>query len=247
MVFEEIVAPTIKQQLVSRLEGMILSGQLRVGDKLPTERELAAMMKISRSAVHQGVAEMARIGFLEIIPRRGIFVADYAENGNLEVLSAMVNFGGGMLDNANTYALVETRMLLETPALRKVTRERDPKLIDRLERLLDEAKRLQQGGRANCAAIADVYFRFHHAIFVFGGNSITPLIFNAFRAPSVGLWTRSAVGLGLPESVGRLETFFSLIVSGDEEGAIKHLQYVTSESGIAQLAHDAPDGARVGR
>ena len=46
MAFREIVAPTVKELFVQQLEGMILSGELRPGDRLPTERELADEMKI---------------------------------------------------------------------------------------------------------------------------------------------------------------------------------------------------------
>ena len=44
MEFREIVAPSIKELFVQQFEGMILSGQLQPGEKLPTERELADEM-----------------------------------------------------------------------------------------------------------------------------------------------------------------------------------------------------------
>ena len=40
MEFKEIVAPSIRELFVQQVVGMILSGQLRPGDRLPTEREL---------------------------------------------------------------------------------------------------------------------------------------------------------------------------------------------------------------
>ena len=55
MAFREIVAPTVKELFVQQLEGMILSGELRPGDRLPTERELADEMKISKTVVHEGL------------------------------------------------------------------------------------------------------------------------------------------------------------------------------------------------
>ena len=48
MEFKEIVAPSIRELFVQQITGMILSGQLRPGDRLPTERELADGMKIYR-------------------------------------------------------------------------------------------------------------------------------------------------------------------------------------------------------
>lgn len=74
MVFREIVAPTVKELFVQQLEGMILSGELRPGDRLPTERELADEMKISKTVVHEGLRELHRLGFLDIASRRGVTV-----------------------------------------------------------------------------------------------------------------------------------------------------------------------------
>ena len=61
--FQKLTAPTLKQLFVQELEGMILSGELAIGQKLPSERELAQKMQISRSVVNDGIAEMARRGW----------------------------------------------------------------------------------------------------------------------------------------------------------------------------------------
>ena len=63
MAFHEIVAPTVKALFIQQIEGMILSGELRPGDRLPTERELADEMKISKTVVHEGLRELHRLGF----------------------------------------------------------------------------------------------------------------------------------------------------------------------------------------
>ena len=62
MAFREIVAPTVKELFIQQLEGMILSGELRPGDRLPTERELEDEMKISKTVVHEGLRELHRLG-----------------------------------------------------------------------------------------------------------------------------------------------------------------------------------------
>ena len=75
MEFGQIVAPTIKELFIERIEGMILSGQLKPGERLPSERDLAEQMKISKTIVHIGLEDLARMGFLEVTPRRGTVVA----------------------------------------------------------------------------------------------------------------------------------------------------------------------------
>lgn len=55
MKFGEIVAPSIKELFIQKIEGMILSGALKPGERLPTERELADEMNISKTIVHEGI------------------------------------------------------------------------------------------------------------------------------------------------------------------------------------------------
>ena len=71
MKFKAINTLSIKELFISQIEEMILSGELKPGDKLPTERELADEMNISKTIVHDGIRELARIGFLDVISRKG--------------------------------------------------------------------------------------------------------------------------------------------------------------------------------
>ena len=51
MRFQTIVAPTITELFERQIQGMILSGQVEPGEKLPTEAELAENMHISKSEI----------------------------------------------------------------------------------------------------------------------------------------------------------------------------------------------------
>ena len=109
MDFGQIVAPTIKELFIERIEGMIFSGTLKPGDRLPSERDLAEQMKISKTIVHLGLEDLARMGFIEVTPRRGTVVADFAETGNLETLNAILRYNGGKLDRQMVVSIVELR------------------------------------------------------------------------------------------------------------------------------------------
>ena len=73
MQFQKISTPSLKDLFVKELENKILSGELKVGDKLPSERELASSMQVSRAVVNAGIAELEQKGFLIIKPRIGTF------------------------------------------------------------------------------------------------------------------------------------------------------------------------------
>ncbi|MFY9380561.1 MAG: winged helix-turn-helix domain-containing protein, partial [Acutalibacteraceae bacterium] len=119
MRFGEIVAPTIKDLFVEKIEGLILSGRLLPGERMPSERELAQEMKISKTVVHAGMQDLQRMGFIEVVPRQGTFVSNYAETGTLETLNAILKYNGGQFDKVNTESLFEFRLALEGAAFKK--------------------------------------------------------------------------------------------------------------------------------
>ena len=118
MKFQKIVAPTITELFERQMQGVILSGQVPPGEKLPTEAELAESMNISKSAVHAGIKNLERMGFVRIVPRHGIYVCDWAEFGNVDTLISVLKYQGGKLDKGTAASLLETRTAVEGLAAR---------------------------------------------------------------------------------------------------------------------------------
>ena len=50
---------SLKESFVQSIENKILSGELKIGDKLPPEREIVETMGISLTVVNAGIAELA--------------------------------------------------------------------------------------------------------------------------------------------------------------------------------------------
>ena len=69
------------------MKNRILSGELKPGDRLPPERELAEQLGFSRGSVNQGMLDLARMGFLRIVPRRPSFLSWISTTANPWVLS----------------------------------------------------------------------------------------------------------------------------------------------------------------
>ena len=93
MVFKKISTQTLKQLFITEMETMILSGELKIGERLPSERDIANKMQISRSVVNDGIVELSKKGFLTILPRQGTYVADYKNNGTIDILIAIMKNG----------------------------------------------------------------------------------------------------------------------------------------------------------
>lgn len=74
LLFEKPTQTRFSEQIATQIESMVLSGQLRPGDKLPSERELAIRFGVSRTAIRESIKLLEERGLLETMDGRGAFV-----------------------------------------------------------------------------------------------------------------------------------------------------------------------------
>jgi GntR family negative regulator for fad regulon and positive regulator of fabA len=67
----------------------ILNGRYPAGTSLPSERELAVELKVTRPTLREVLQRLARDGWLEIHHGKPTIVRNYLEDGNLTILSAL--------------------------------------------------------------------------------------------------------------------------------------------------------------
>lgn len=183
--FQKLTAPTLKELFVQELEGLILSGELAIGQKLPPEREIAQKMQISRSVVNDGLAEMARKGFLETSPRQGTVVADFHRNGTLDILVSIMSYNGGQLPREEIRSILEIRGVMMDFALEsaipRMTREQ-------FEALCAQSEAFAAARGAEEAA--QLIYEFDHMLSGHSNNTLLPLFFCSFKTPIKELWRR---------------------------------------------------------
>ena len=88
---EPIQVQSLKEACITRLERMILSGELLIGDRLPSERSFAAQLNVSRPVLHTALVELEASGLVQIIPRKGVFISDFRRDGSLAMLSSLLS------------------------------------------------------------------------------------------------------------------------------------------------------------
>jgi len=76
MPFSKIESEKLSQAVVRQIEGLILQGVLRPGERLPSERELSERLGVSRPSLREAVADLQEAGLLCSRAGAGIFVAD---------------------------------------------------------------------------------------------------------------------------------------------------------------------------
>jgi GntR family transcriptional repressor for pyruvate dehydrogenase complex len=76
MPFEKITSEKLSQAVVRQIEGLILRGILRPGERLPAERDLAERMGVSRPSLREAVSDLQERGLLTTRAGAGIYVAE---------------------------------------------------------------------------------------------------------------------------------------------------------------------------
>ena len=97
------------EQIVQQIEESIVKGDLKPGDQLPAERDLAQRFGVSRTAVREAVKALREKGLVEAYSGKGTFITDGTTQAVRQSLDLMVKIGQS--DGANH--LAEVRAILE--------------------------------------------------------------------------------------------------------------------------------------
>ncbi|TNE69856.1 FadR/GntR family transcriptional regulator [Celeribacter ethanolicus] len=76
MPFQRIQAEKLSASVVRQIELLILRGILRPGERLPSERDLAERLGVSRPSLREAISELSAKGLIETRANAGVFVAD---------------------------------------------------------------------------------------------------------------------------------------------------------------------------
>lgn len=90
------------EQIVKQIEGSILKGELKPGDQLPAERELALRFGVSRTSVREGIKALREKGLLEAYTGLGTFIRDGTSKAVQQSLDLMGMIGQPELSNRLT-------------------------------------------------------------------------------------------------------------------------------------------------
>ena len=108
-VYKLVRTSRLYEQIVQQIEESILKGDLKPGDQLPAERELAQRFGVSRTAVREAVKALREKGLVEAYSGRGTFITDGTSQAVRQSFDLMVKIGQ---PEGSTH-LAEVRAILE--------------------------------------------------------------------------------------------------------------------------------------
>jgi len=146
---------TLRERIVERLKAFINESGLQAGDRLPTEREMAEQLGVSRTAVREALKSLQALGIIEARPKQGMFLRSPDLKPITHVLWARVNEADSTLTH-----VWEARKLFEMSILPLVMERANAEDWQRIERSIDAMEAAIE--RGELGQEADI--QFHRAL-----------------------------------------------------------------------------------
>ena len=159
---------TKKDVLADKLVDMLLTGLLREGDVLPSERELAQLFEVSRETVRGALAQLTAFGLISV--SHGSKTRICADERALARFGETREGGSkaGEIENFDVDCVFESRIVVEAAIARRAALRIDAEGIQKLERMLEAQSKLFD---------SPVYFQlsdqsFHKLISEYANNAL---------------------------------------------------------------------------
>jgi DNA-binding FadR family transcriptional regulator len=175
---EPLKSDSLIEIFIRRFEELIISGKISIGQKLPSERDLALQLGISRPVVHAGLVELEAKGLVKIKPRSGAVVSDYRRDGSLPLLESLLRYSTGSFGPEILESMLSMRRLFETEIASLAAVKRSSENLKELQSLIDS----ESGAvPSDIEGIVKLDFSFHLLIAISSGNYVYPLLLNSFK------------------------------------------------------------------
>lgn len=227
-----------RRKLAERLYAMILGDDLKPGERIAAERELAQRVGVSRTSARESLIVLETLGLIEIRGKEGMFLTEKHTDCLKSSLDLLSTWPTEALCQAS-----ETRILLEPPAAGMAATKRSDKDLQRLSDCLHELELIgtekTDGYRVRgnvwnnqfhrlviAAAHNQVLLRVHESISEFIDRVGGPLGLNVLLTPDVD-WQRrlvsehrailEAIRAGSSSTAERLMQAHLLFTAGERE------------------------------
>jgi GntR family transcriptional repressor for pyruvate dehydrogenase complex len=148
--FKKINITSPSDLIIEQIRDQIASGQLKYGDKLPSERQLSETFGVSRTYVRESIRKLEFYGILKTYPQNGTYVADSGIDAIEGLITNVLKVG-----SRDFFSLVETRLIIEVNSVKLCAVRRSEKSLTEIEKAVlnfeDEVNRNNNSYEADLA------------------------------------------------------------------------------------------------
>lgn len=191
---------------VEAIRSEILSRRWALGEKLPNEAALSAMLSVSRGTVREAVRVLVSQGYLETRQGSGTYVLSTADTARPLTMAR----------RASLRDQFEARVALDAEAARLAALRQTPAVIAGLRALLAERGNYEGGDRA---AFVARDFAFHQAVIAASQNAVLIGMYDFFST-LIAETIEATLGQDLPEpDIAAHAAIVDAIETGDPAAA----------------------------
>lgn len=234
MALQPVNRRSVPEEVFEQILAEVLSGEMRPGESLPSERRLAEVLGVSRPAVREALKRVAAAGLVEVRQGDATTVRDFRRHAGLDLLPRLL-LRGDEIDTGVVRSILEARLHNGPKVAELAARRRPDDLIEPLEASIRDLE-----------ADADPVGQQRHALtfwdhIVDGADSIVfRLMFNTLRAayepalPALAIMMSAEVG-----NIAAYRALAAAIAAGNPaaaEAAARHLLEPATHALIAALS-----------
>ena len=135
--FSPIKSSKLSDEVYKQIVSLISSGKLNPGDKIPSERELAADLRISRQSIREALNRAAVMGLIEVRQGEGSFILSSVKKSLKPPLTLIIE-----KEASRIFDFLEIRKLVEGWCAEKAAIEATEEDLENMAGILDEMKKV---------------------------------------------------------------------------------------------------------
>jgi GntR family transcriptional repressor for pyruvate dehydrogenase complex len=160
--FEVIRRNKVYEEVAQQIERLILK-KLQPGDKLPSERELAEMLGVSRSSIRDAIRGLELMGMVEPRQGAGTIVREVSSDSLINPFSNALK-----RRRESVSELLDFRKMLEPPLAARAAAHASADEVSEMEEILERQQAKQAQGESTVAEDSE----FHYSVALASGNSV---------------------------------------------------------------------------
>lgn len=149
---------SLVQKIINKIKNALLEKDLKAGDKLPSEIDLARSFGVSRSAVREALKMLVALGVAESRQGDGTYIAKKISSTVVDPLIFSL-----IIEDRTPDELLELRKMIELGILEIVVDKVTEKDIQRMEKAIDELEENYRRGNTEPDTLAECDLKFHYA------------------------------------------------------------------------------------
>jgi len=177
-------AANLTRSVVETFKERFLSGEIKPGETIPSERVLAEQLNVSRTTIREAIIALKVMGLVDVKQGKRAKVTAPSVDNVLEILSLVAP-----LDQTNILNLLELREIFEPACVSLATKRVTLSELSIIKQKLDDMVR--SAGDLNAFFKAD--YEFHRAIMLVTHNDMIVMFHNVFRPLFKSLHKKIAV------------------------------------------------------